>query len=423
MNRAVARSLSLAVLLNFSMGLVAPIVGQVDSTLAHTYFREAATLCEREGGHLWGVSLCGPMVFADAATGAIAANRRTPDGPRPRTLGFANTAVEWGGVRWATYIWQLVPADDPHKRGRLMIHELFHRVQDQLGLMVLGGSNDHLDTLEGRYWLQLEWRALAASLRHSGSERAAALRDALAFRATRRDTFPTTSPNERVDEIREGLAQYTGTSVAVSSHDEAVASALAQLADASEQQTFVRTFAYPSGVAYGLLLDDLAPGWTRRVTAESDLGDILMMATGLQPAGDVMAAAARYGAVELRATEEEREQLRLIRVAELRRRFVEGPVLVLPRGRGATLVTTGATPIPGHGTVFFTYRVSGEWGSFETDTGVLVSQDGQTLTVPAPTTVTGNTITGEGWTIALEEGWSAHPGPRPGDYRVMRGQP
>ena len=33
----------------------------------------------------------------------------------------------------------------------------------QLELLVQEGSNDHLDTVEGRYWLQLEWRALAAA--------------------------------------------------------------------------------------------------------------------------------------------------------------------------------------------------------------------------------------------------------------------
>jgi len=27
--------------------------GQVDSTLAQSYFKEAATLCERDGGKLW----------------------------------------------------------------------------------------------------------------------------------------------------------------------------------------------------------------------------------------------------------------------------------------------------------------------------------------------------------------------------------
>ena len=42
-----------------------------------------------------------------------------------------------------------------------LAHELFHRIQSGLGLTRPEAGNRHLDTLEGRYLLQLEWRALA----------------------------------------------------------------------------------------------------------------------------------------------------------------------------------------------------------------------------------------------------------------------
>ena len=45
-----------------------------------------------------------------------------------------------------------------------MLHELFHRIQPDLGLMTISGNNAHLDTVEGRVWLRLEWRALARAL-------------------------------------------------------------------------------------------------------------------------------------------------------------------------------------------------------------------------------------------------------------------
>jgi hypothetical protein len=40
----------------------------VDPQRAAMYFREAKELCDRDNGRLWGVSLCGPMVFADVRT-------------------------------------------------------------------------------------------------------------------------------------------------------------------------------------------------------------------------------------------------------------------------------------------------------------------------------------------------------------------
>ena len=185
-------------------------VAQVDPQRAAGYFKEAAALCERENGKLWGVSLCGPMVIADAATHTIATSQPAPDAKQPAMLGFANSAMEWGGTRWSTLVWQMIPAD-AHARGRLMMHELFHRVQPQLGFQIRDGQLDHLDTVDGRYWMQLEWRALAKALGASGPARTAALRDALAFRTARRKVFPNAAENERLLEMNEGLAQYTGT--------------------------------------------------------------------------------------------------------------------------------------------------------------------------------------------------------------------
>lgn len=97
-----------------------------------------------------------------------------------------------GGVRWCTFVWQMIPADDEAARARIMLHELFHRVQPQLGLLItsIPGELDHLDTLEGRHWMQLEWRALTRALDSSGAGCTEALRDALAFRMARRTLFP-----------------------------------------------------------------------------------------------------------------------------------------------------------------------------------------------------------------------------------------
>jgi hypothetical protein len=397
-----------------------PTAAQVDQQRADLYFKEAAALCERDGGRLWGVSLCGPMVFADARTQTMATNQPPPAGERPRFLGFANAAIEWDGIRWATFVWDFM-SDNARQHGELMLHELFHRIQPQLKLMTQNGQNEHLDAADGRYWLQLEWRALAQALRSSGQARTGAVRDALAFRAMRRSLIAGAAENERLDEIREGLAQYTGTVVTAASAGEATSSAINQLAEAEKQETFVRTFAYTSGVAYGILLDGSSRGWTRQVQATSDLGEMLIKASGIQPADNAAASAARYRGAELRAAEDARDEQRKARIAELRQRFVDGPVLVLPSGGGATSDARGATAIPGIGTVFFsTYRLKGAWGSLEATNGVLMSSDRGTRSVPAPVRVDGATVTGDGWTVTLAPRWVVRPGPRSGDYQVVQ---
>src|SRR4030095_2897361 len=195
----------------------------VDQQRAEMYFREAREVCERDNGRLWGISLCGPMVFADVRTRTIATSQPAPPGEQPRSIGLANAPIEWAGTRWASYIWTFIPADDRRARDELLMHELFHRIQPQLGLIAQTVPIAHLGTLEGRYWLQLEWRALGQALRSSGDARTSAMRDALAFRRARRALFPEATESERRGEIQEGLAQYTGTVVTAESPAQAIA--------------------------------------------------------------------------------------------------------------------------------------------------------------------------------------------------------
>src|SRR3954447_10820487 len=84
-----------------------PLTGlaQVDQQRAAEVFNHAKTLCEREGGKLWNISLCGPIVIADPATKSIATNQPAPEAPRPSALGFANSAMDSGGTRWTTISW------------------------------------------------------------------------------------------------------------------------------------------------------------------------------------------------------------------------------------------------------------------------------------------------------------------------------
>src|SRR5262245_60959933 len=99
-----------------------------------------------------GVSLCGPMVIVDPATGTRATSQPEPEGPVPRFSGFADGPVTWGGVRWFAFPLSMLPEKDADVRQQILLHGLFHRIQPELGLITSDGFNEHLDTLEGRYW-------------------------------------------------------------------------------------------------------------------------------------------------------------------------------------------------------------------------------------------------------------------------------
>jgi hypothetical protein len=396
-------------------------IAQIDQQRASQLFDEAKKLCEREGGKLWKTSLCGPIVIADPATKTIATNQPPPGAPRPPALGFANAAMDWGGTRWTTISWPFLastPATMKDRQGQLVIHELFHRIQPQLGLLIPDSPNDHLDTPDGRYWMQLEWKALSRALATSGDKRLSAVRDALTFRTARRERFPGAAQSEHGLEINEGLAQYTATVVTAASPEDAARNAIDQLAKAAAEPTFFRQFAYPTGAAYGILLDAYAPGWTHRIKSSDDLGKLVEPFAGGRPAQDLEAAAASYGGPELRDREAKRELEQKARIAELRRRFVEGPVLILPRARNASFVSIGMTPIPGEGTIYPTFRTVALWGTLEAS-AVLMSADREKLTVPAPPSAEGKTLKGDGWTLTLADGWVIKPGPRTGDFQLV----
>jgi len=406
------------------LGHALPAAAQVDQQRAQAYFKEVQALCDRDGGRLWGVSLCGPMVIGDLRTQTFATSQPAPEGARPLFVGLANAPVQWGGATWAAYVWDFVVNATPTRRNELFLHELFHGVQPQLGLSVPALTSEHLDGLDGRYWLRLEWRALERALQDSEAQRDRAVREALAFRQARHTLYPASVESERATEIMEGLASYTGTMVAAQSASEAIASALERLAAAEAQESFVRTFAYASGPAYGLLLDASSPGWRRRLRSTDDLATLVMRALDVQPATDATASAARYGGAEILGSEQRREQQRQERVAELSRRFVDGPVLLIPGGGSASSDSRGAVVIPGNGTVYFgAYRASGNWGTLDADKGVLVASNGDSRRVSAPVRRDDGTLSGDGWTFKAATGWVVREGARRGDYEVVRERP
>ena len=416
-----------AILAYAVIGHSLPAAAQVDQQLAQQYFKEAQALCERDGGRLWGVSLCGPMVIADAATGTIATSAPAPAGDRPRAIGVVNAPIHWGGTTWAAFNWQMINRDDRFARGGLFMHELFHRIQGGLGLtrempkMPPGsGENAHLDSLEGRYWMRLEWRALARALGASGAARTSAIADALAFRAVRHGQFPRAALDEHADEITEGLATYTQYVTASETAQDAIRHAVAGLAGAEMGTSFVQTFAYASGAGYGLLLDASSPGWHRKFTGARDFGHLLAAAAGVTAAPDAAAAAARYDGATLRAAEEQRDREQQAIIAQLRRRYVDGPVLVVPRAGSGSINNAGATVIPGAGTVYRALGTKGAWGFFEAGGGAMIAADGQTVSLPAPVVVDATTLKGDGWTATVSPGWIVQPGPRPGSFRVVR---
>ncbi len=290
--------------LAMTLGVIPPGVSAaaenapIDLDLAARYFQEADRICKQDDGKLWGISLCGPMLFVNRATRRVAASQEDSEGRLkksgevfvgvlPADVTTANTSMEWAGVHWTMILWPR--PQDQFDRDQLMMHELWHRVQGKLGLSSAGPPNNHLDTNEGRLWLQLEWRALARALTKEGPARRTAIRDALIFRLYRRPLFPDAASEEWALEMHEGLAEYTG--VKLSGRPDLDQYCAQKLKTAANDDTLVRSFAYASGPAYGLLMDDVGVDWRKNLNEKKDLGVLLSKAYSIDLAENLKTAA------------------------------------------------------------------------------------------------------------------------------------
>lgn len=406
---------------------------QPEAAPAMAAFEQAQSLCEADGGRAWGVSLCGPMLIADPATRGVIANMdglETPleregavfRGRLPDAVPIANTAVRWNGRVWTMLVAPL-PNDEPG-RSILLMHEAWHRIQDQLGLKALNADQPQRATEDGRVSLRLELRALAVALgKTDPAARRIAVEDALAFRAWRQARFPEARAAEDAMERHEGLAEYTGR--LLSRDDAMIPHSTEHLGRGDRVREYARSFAYYTGPAYGLLLDAAAPDWKASWDRREGLPQLLAQALDLQIAVEAAVSAARgaaYGATTIQAEEAARALEQAARVASLRAGLVDGPVLVTPvAGASFSFDPTRVTPLPPEGTVYSVIRAAADWGVLTVEKDGLLSTDWSRLIVAhIGATSTEDGLKGERWTLTLKPEWRLTPGPRDGDWTIGR---
>ncbi|HZQ91019.1 MAG TPA: hypothetical protein VFA60_04435 [Terriglobales bacterium] len=410
----------------------------IDPDLAAGYIRDLQATSDADAGRLWGVPLCGPFFFVDPETHAVVANQADAEGklkPQgsvftgtlPPEVSPANTAINWAGVHWTMVMWPVSQFRQP--RRRLLAHECFHRIQDSIGLPGRDAINSHLDSMAGRTWLQLEWRALERALRQRGKDRRVAAADALLFRAYRRSLFPDAAERENALEMNEGLAEYTGVKISASTPEEFAVLADFAVRQGTANATFVRSFAYASGPAYGALLDLSGKPWRPRAKEVKDLGQLLAAAYSIRVPSPVTkmqaeARAAEYNADEVFAAEQRRDRVRQQRVADARKKLIDGPVLVLPVGNSFNYSYDPNTvvAIDSNNTVYPRCRLTDEWGILDVSGSALLIRDAagkvQRAHVPAPASAADSK--GDGWTLTLNPGWRLVAGERAGDLTISK---
>jgi hypothetical protein len=312
-----------------------------------------------------------------------------------------------------------------------MMHESFHREQEALGLRQVDALNNQLDMRPGRTWLRLEYRALARALDALPDSRSARhhAESALIFRGQRRALYAGSDSLEASLEIQEGLPEYTGHRLAMALTGEGPSRVAQHVRDyETNAQTFVRAFAYATGPALGLLLDQFLPAWRESVRGTRDMSALLAQSIAFKaPAKRNLGSTARtrageYGWEEVDRAEAARESARAPVMREYRARLQDGPTITLAQSRDSLAWSFDPTKLIGFDLMSAVYpsgNFSAGWGKLTVERGgVLVANDFSRIRIGAPTTPIApgdRTINGDGWTLALSPGWSvkrdaAHPG-------------
>jgi hypothetical protein len=432
--------LALALPLSFAGGQ------QIDTARALSALRDAKAACESDAGALWGRSLCGPIALVDRQTRLVIANDTVAQKhflrlgnayvtTLPENQYVANTSFPWGGRTW-TMVALPLPRDR-FARTDLVMHEVFHREQEPLGLRQPDALNNQLDMRPGRTWLRLEYRALARALEFLPDQNAARhhAESALIFRAERRSLYPGSDSLEATLEIQEGLPEYTGQRLAMQQTGEGPARVAKYVRDyEANTPTFVRAFAYGTGPAIGVLLDRFDPTWRDEVRKSRDIGALLALAIHFQRPRNLdqvaHARAREYGWDEVDRSEAVRDSARAPTMQSYRAQLGAGPVITLLQPRDSLAWSYDPTELVGfdlQSTVYPSGNFSAPWGKLTIDHGgVLVQNDFSWIRVglpSAPIAAGPREIKGDGWTLALNPGWSLRPDPsRPGSLVAKKDQ-
>jgi len=248
--------------------------------------KETKALCLNDNGMLWGRTLDVPVLLVDKKNGKIYSNRNSKKlglisyndiyiGSLPNFVDVIKSPVKIGNQIWA--IIPLPLPKDKIERQCIILHEAFHCVQPEMDLKPQPYNNKHMDEMEARFWLKLEWKALELALQSEGENKKQAITDAICFRHYRRALYSKCKGCENRFEIHEGMAEYTAQKLCRNDND-LKTYLLNQLQSMWEYPSFVNNFAYFSGPVYAYLLDNTKINWRLHLGARDDIAAIVQSA-------------------------------------------------------------------------------------------------------------------------------------------------
>ena len=385
---------------------------------AELLFSKLKMYLQKDKNNIWNHQLYGPLMLVDTKSRIFIANQDGNKGFKkqnnvfvgklPEKINIANTAFNWQDKRWTMVILPL-PTNFNDKLC-LLCHELFHRIQPEIGFKNLPiVNNHHLDTKNGRIYLKLELSALKQALKCKTNDQITHnLKNAIAFRLMRYKLFPDADSLECNLDILEGLAEYTGVMLSDRSNKELKTHLINKINEGMQYKTFVRSFPYLTIPVYGFFIQAKKPKWNIHINDKTNLTQYIIKQLGFTDedietnlSGNQKNEYNYNSIVEIEnARLTENQQI----IAHYDSIFCNQPILLI------NLVNMNIKFDPRQsiafkdiGTIYPTIRITDDWGVLNASKGALVSSDYKKVTLTKPLVVTDTLITGNGWTLKLNK--------------------
>src|SRR5664280_196693 len=392
---------------------------------ASRYFKEIEEICNRDSGKLWGQNLYGPIMFVERVTRRIVANQHDNEGllkskegvyagVYPKELILSNAPVKFGGLQFA-----MVPLPEEEVDYRLKtraIHSLFHRFQENKGIIPSPYNTINMDEKEARLWIKLEWKALRKAINSQGEDRQLALRDALIFRGSNRELYHKYATDENRFETFEGLATFTYTLLCTNSPEEFKSRLFENLDRIYAMQSYARSYGIIHGALYASLLYDKGYDLKKINTDNFDLGNAVKELYHIDLPSicrDVAGSlAVNYEIEAINKEEEKRDADIKESIHRQISTFTEKPVVFLElESPYFDFEPEDIHPLDTLGTLYNSIRVSDNWGKLTVDkVGCLVSNNFKFLRITAKSfKADKNHISGDGWHLILNSEWELVP--------------
>ncbi len=398
------------------------------------YFDELKTASKKNIG-LWNKDLYGPMILIDPKTreffasepdseGILKRNGTLYSGVLPATVNIANTAINWGGKRWAMIMLPL--SQNKENRINLLAHESFHRIQPSLGFSLNNAENNHLDQKEGRIYLRLELEALKQAVRsNSEKEIKRHLTNALIFRKYRNTLYKGSETTENLLELNEGIAEFTGLIVSGRNKDQTRSYFLNGIEGFMKNPTFVRSFAYYTTPVYGYLLYHKDPDWNKKIDSKTDLTGYFIKAFDIRIQTDLQKAVEKlsdnYTGTSIIKQETDREEQTKKRIAEYKLKFIQQPHFEIKFEKmNVSFDPRNIMPVEDLGTVYPNIRITDLWGILTVETGALMSPNWDKISISNPVKTENKKVSGDGWILELTDGYTIAKDENNGNYKLIK---